>query len=53
MRLRELSVPELQCWLRSRKLAVGGKKGDLEARIALALGLTPPGAAATTPATAP
>jgi hypothetical protein len=49
-KLQELSIPEMQCWLRSRKLPVGGKKGDLEARILNALGLPPwpaPAAGAT------
>lgn len=54
-RLRELSIPEMQCWLRARKLPVGGKKADLEARLAAALppGTLPPGWAPSAPAAAP
>jgi hypothetical protein len=40
-KLQELSIPEMQCRLKSHKLPVGGKKSDLEARILNALGLVP------------
>ena len=36
--LKELSMPEMQCYLRAAKLAVSGKKADLEARITAQLG---------------
>ena len=29
----DLTVPEMQCWLRAHKLLVSGKKADLEARM--------------------
>ena len=32
-RLQELSIPELKCFLKARKLPVGGKKADLLARM--------------------
>lgn len=35
--LESLSVPELQCYLRAHKLAVGGKKVDLQLRLQLVL----------------
>ena len=41
-----LTVPELQAWLRARKLTVSGKKAELEARVAAALGTHPLGAPA-------
>lgn len=47
-RLPSLTVPEMQCWLRARKAAVGGKKADLEARVAAEVGLPPPAAAQKT-----
>ena len=37
-RLQDLSVPELKCFLKARKLPVGGKKSDLVARIEPLLG---------------
>ena len=35
--LKDLSIPEMQCFLRSRKQPVGGKKADLEGRLLLLL----------------
>ena len=37
-RLQDLSIPELKCFLKARKLPVGGKKSDLVARIEPLLG---------------
>ena len=36
--LKDLSVPEMQCYLRTRKQPVGGKKADLEQRLLSLLG---------------
>lgn len=40
--LAKLSVPELQCLLKARKLPVGGKKADLVARVELHLAAAEP-----------
>jgi hypothetical protein len=36
--LKGVTVPEMQCYLKAHKLAVSGKKADLEARIISAMG---------------
>ncbi|EFJ44501.1 hypothetical protein VOLCADRAFT_95187 [Volvox carteri f. nagariensis] len=44
--LSDLTLPEMQCWLRARKAPVSGKKADVEARLAGLLGVMPAAAAA-------
>eukprot|EP00887_Chlorella_sp_A99_P002757 scaffold6.g2757.t1 len=44
--LGKLTLPELKCFLKSERKAVGGKKADLEARVLEHLGLGAPGRAA-------
>lgn len=49
-KMKDVSVPEMQCFLKAHKQAVGGKKADLEARVAALLGAAAP--AQVAPATA-
>ncbi|PNH07402.1 hypothetical protein TSOC_006140 [Tetrabaena socialis] len=45
-RLGELTLPEMQCWLRARKAPVSGKKAEVEARLAALLQARPEAAQA-------
>ena len=52
--LGKLTIPELKAYLKSLRLPVGGKKGDLEERARAALGgAAVPAAVAAVPAAGP